>query len=443
MSLIESLAHKGIEVLEGVGKGVQFVGTRAGIVPVQWPHDKRPGLVWRIPESDEIPAFERVTAASIFAKKQPVLVREFERAIVLDNGKFYAELPPGVLDISKVPIKGIIEIIWVSMNQTKLRWGVGSVLTTDSVTVGAFGSLFLQIVDATKFVMGLVYGQQIYTEDKIEEWVKGLIAGVMRQEFARRDVRTLQVEREAFVETCRAALGPMFAEWGLEFKHIEMQELTIPPEFRQALQSVTMAGINRQTAVLQASTDADVLQIGAQAEANKRLILGGADVQVMALMQAHGLDPIKLETIRVLLEYAKNPGGGGGGALISGDLYKPQVFAQLSQILLDPAVPPEVKQNLRQAYPQQTAAIPAPLALIAPSTVGEHVLEPPPPLAVQPDTNQSGEPPQTVERIRQTLDNLDMQLAEGKLSENTYNRLREKWETKLQQLQAGPTPGGS
>jgi|HubBroStandDraft_4_1064222.scaffolds.fasta_scaffold03303_4 regulator of protease activity HflC (stomatin/prohibitin superfamily) len=443
MSFIESLARKGIEILEGVGKGVQFVGTRTGVVPVQWPHDKRPGLVWRIPESDDIPAFERVTAASIFAKKQPVLVREFERAIVLDNGKFYAELPPGVLDISKVPIKGIIEIIWVSMNQTKLRWGVGSVLTTDSVTVGAFGSLFLQIADATKFVMGLVYGQQIYTEDKIEEWVKSLIAGVMRQEMARKDVRSLQVEREAFVETCRAALGPMFIEWGLEFKHIEMQELTIPPEFRQALQSVTMAGINRQTAVLQASADADVLQIGAQAEANKRLMLGGADVQVMALMQAHGLDPIKMETIRVLLEYAKNQGGGGSGALISGDLYKPQVFAQLSQVLLDPAVPPEVKQNLRQAYPQHAASVPNPIALIAAGTTGEHAADSPTHLAAQQVTTQSGEATQTVERIHQTLDNLDMQLADGKLSEATYNRLREKWQTKLQQLQGGSTPAES
>jgi regulator of protease activity HflC (stomatin/prohibitin superfamily) len=441
MSLIESLAHKGIEILEGVGKGVQFVGARAGVVPVQWPHDKRPGLVWRIPEPDDIPAFERVTVASIFAKKQPVLVREFERAIVLDNGKFYAELPPGILDISKVPIKGIIEVIWVSMNQTKLRWGVGGVLTIDSVTVGAFGSLFLQIADATKFVMGLVYGQQIYTEDRIEEWVKSLITGLMRQELARRDVRTLQLEREAFVESCRAALGPMFAEWGLEFKHIEMQELTIPPEYRQALQSVTMAGINRQTAVLHASADADVLQIGAQAEASKRLMLGGADVQVMALMQAHGLDPIKMETIRVLLEYAKNSGAGGGG-LISGDLYKPQVFAQLSQLLLDPTVPADVKQNLRQVYPQQAVAVPAPLALTAPGTVVENVPETPANLAAQSDT-KSGEPPQTVERIHQTLDGLDIQLAEGKISEATYNRLREKWEIRLQQLQGGSTPAGS
>jgi regulator of protease activity HflC (stomatin/prohibitin superfamily) len=439
MSLIESLAHKGIEILQGVGKGVQFVGARAGAVPVQWPHDKRPGLIWRIPEPDDIPAFERVSVASIFAKKQPVLVREFERAIILDNGKFYAELPPGVMDISKVPITGIIEVIWVSMNQTKLRWGVGGVLTIDSVTVGAFGSLFLQIADATKFVMGLVYGQQIYTEDRIEEWVKGLIMGLMRRELASRDVRTLQLEREAFVESCRAALGPMLAEWGLEFKHIEMQELTIPPEYRQALQSVTMAGINRQAAVLQASADADVLQIGAQAEAGKRLMLGSADVQVMALMQAHGLDPIKMETIRVLLEYAKNPGA-GGGALISGDLYKPQVFAQLSQLLLDPTIPPDVKQNLRQAYPQQSAAISRPPALITPGTVVDHVPDSPSNLAAQPDVANLGEPAQTVERIHQTLDNLDMQLAEGKLSEATYNRLREKWETRLQQLQSGSTP---
>jgi regulator of protease activity HflC (stomatin/prohibitin superfamily) len=439
MSLIESLAHKGIEILQGVGKGVQFVGARAGAVPVQWPHDKRPGLIWRIPEPDDIPAFERVSVASIFAKKQPVLVREFERAIILDNGKFYAELPPGVMDISKVPITGIIEVIWVSMNQTKLRWGVGGVMTIDSVTVGAFGSLFLQIADATKFVMGLVYGQQIYTEDRIEEWVKGLIMGLMRRELASRDVRTLQLEREAFVESCRAALGPMLAEWGLEFKHIEMQELTIPPEYRQALQSVTMAGINRQAAVLQASADADVLQIGAQAEAGKRLMLGSADVQVMALMQAHGLDPIKMETIRVLLEYAKNPGA-GGGALISGDLYKPQVFAQLSQLLLDPTIPPDVKQNLRQAYPQQSAAISRPPALITPGTVVDHVPDSPSNLAAQPDVANLGEPAQTVERIHQTLDNLDMQLAEGKLSEATYNRLREKWETRLQQLQSGSTP---
>jgi hypothetical protein len=36
-----------------------------------------------------------------------------------------------------------------------------------------------------------------------------------------------------------------------------------------------------------------------------------------------------------------------------------------------------------------------------------------------------------------------MQLAEGNLSEATYNRLREKWEARLQQLQGGSTPAGS
>jgi hypothetical protein len=118
-----------------------------------------------------------------------------------------------------------------------------------------------------------------------------------------------------------------------------------------------------------------------------------------------------------LLEYAKNPGG--GGALISGDLYKPQVFAQLSQLLLDPTVPPDVKQNLRQAYPQQAAAVSPPLALIAPGTVVEHVPDPPANLAAQPDIANWASRHKQLNGFIGCSDNLDLQLAEGSLSEAT------------------------
>src|SRR5581483_10144669 len=117
MSIFESLAQKGISLVEGFGKGVQYIGTRAGIVPVQWPHEKRPGLVWRIPEPEGTP--DRVTTASIFSHSQPVVVREYERAIVLENGRLYAELPAGVFDLTKVRVKGVLEIIWVTLNQSQ------------------------------------------------------------------------------------------------------------------------------------------------------------------------------------------------------------------------------------------------------------------------------------------------------------------------------------
>jgi len=203
MSLIDALAQKGINFVEGFGKGVQYVGKRAGVVPVQWPHERYPGLVWRIPEPDDVPASERITAASIFAHKQPLIVREYERAVVLDNGKLYAELPAGVFDVSKAPVKGMIEIIWVSLNQSQHYWGLGGVMTADGVTVGGFGTVFVQVADATKFIFSLVAGQQAYTEQAIGDWIKNTVIGSMRPELASRDVRSLMAERDAFVQACK------------------------------------------------------------------------------------------------------------------------------------------------------------------------------------------------------------------------------------------------
>jgi regulator of protease activity HflC (stomatin/prohibitin superfamily) len=428
MSIFESLAQKGISLVEGIGKGVQYVGTRAGKVPVQWPHDKRPGLVWRIPEPEGTP--ERVTTASIFSHSQPVLVREYEHALVLDNGRLYAELPAGVYDLTKVRIKGMIEVIWVSLNQSKHRWGVGNVMSVDGVTVGAYGELFLQVSDATKFVTQLVAGKQLYTEATIEEWMKPLVAGVMRTQLATRDVRSLMAERDAFVQACQAKLAELFSQWGFAFKHLELEEFNLPPEYRNVVQNVTLAGFKQQSALIEAQTRAQALQIEAQAQSNARLMTGTADVQIMALMQQQGLDPVKIQMVKALMEYAQSPSEGGGGGLISGDLYKPQVFAMLTQLLIDPVVPNDVKQTLRQNFPQQSSMVPQP---IAPPTIAA----PAPAQSSQPPQAPAAEAPLTAAKIQETLDNLDMQLAEGKLSEATYNRLHEKWEAKLRTLQAG------
>jgi hypothetical protein len=281
--------------------------------------------------------------------------------------------------------------------------------------------------------MQLAAGQQMYTEDRIEGWIKNLVSGTMRRELAVRDVRSLMLERDAFIDACREKLSPLFSDWGLEFKHLELVELNVPPEYRTVVQNVTLVGFRQQSAVIEAQTRAQTIQIEAQAQANARLMSGSADVQVMALMQAHGLDPVKMELIKTLMEYAKNPSTGGGGALISGDLYKPQVFASLTQVLVDPAVPGDIKQTLRQSFPQQSALIAAPPE--------EKKLSDPSAQAIPAATVVASEAGLTLEKIQQTLDNLDMQLAEGNLSEATYNLLKAKWENKLRELSAAG--GGS
>ncbi|MBN1814940.1 MAG: hypothetical protein JXA14_24085 [Anaerolineae bacterium] len=146
MSNPVELSSRGINMVESVGNWLRGIGLRAGFVPLAWDHDLRPGLVWRIPDPG-------VRTASVFGQIQGILVREFEQAVVLHNGQFYADLSPGVYDIRKMPIKDYVDVIWVSTQTTQHKWGVGRVLNCEDITVGAHGYLFLRIEDAHKFVL--------------------------------------------------------------------------------------------------------------------------------------------------------------------------------------------------------------------------------------------------------------------------------------------------
>src|SRR6185503_8310623 len=97
--------------------------------PLSWDHDARPGLIWRVPDP-------QIPGASIFSRVQGILVRDFEQAIVLHNGSFHARLTAGVYDLQKMPIKDLMEVIWVSTQQTQHKWGAGKVINVENISLG-------------------------------------------------------------------------------------------------------------------------------------------------------------------------------------------------------------------------------------------------------------------------------------------------------------------
>ena len=54
--------------------------------------------------------------------------------------------------------------------------------------------------------------------------------------------------------------------------------------------------------------------------------------------------------------------------------------------------------------------------------------------AQQPAEQAAPAAPKTAADVQATLDNLDMRLAAGEISEATYNKLYAKWEAKLKDL---------
>jgi membrane protease subunit (stomatin/prohibitin family) len=105
---------------------------------------------------------------------------------------------------------------------------------------------------------------------------------------------------------------------------------------------------------------------------------------------------LQFQTARGIRDAAQQPGGGGAGtgAQLGAGLGMGMTMAQM------------MAQGMQQGG-QQQAAPAAPAAAAAPKTAAD---------------------------VQATLDNLDMRLAAGEISEDVYNKLYAKWEAKLKEL---------
>ncbi len=424
MTSAQELSPLGIGLVESIGNWLRGLGVRAGFVPLGWDHDRRPGLVWRVPD----PEFG---GASILSSMQGVLVREAEQALVLHNGTVYAELLPGVYDVRKMPIKDYVDIVWVSTQITQHKWGVGRVINREDITIGAHGFVFLRVADVRKFVLTVLAGRRCYTQQELEDWVFSIVSGIMRTQIAASTIRDLMQAQEEFVTACRNRLAEAFGEWGIEFRNLIVNQFDVPQEYRDAVARVTLARYERDSALIAAEAEAEAMRIRSKAEAEARLTLGGADVELLGRMQALGLDPVRMKAIEALTQYAQLAAETGGGSDSSSDMVKMMLFMQMSRLLTDPGMPGEAKDMLRAQFPAEAARVAQlpPVAGAPAAEAGGEMIEAQAAPAAEPAV------PERV-RVQRILDNLDERLAAGEIQEATYDRLRAKWEARLAELDA-------
>ncbi len=357
-----------------ISSGVKAVrGTLKELAPIEWDHLGSPGMVWRVPDpyafickkckrvytspdmyldrttselmgtSEEegidrapIPAraLETMVCNTCGGKLErfeninwveSILVREYERAVFLRDGKLYGPgaLPPGRWILTKMVFLGRMEVIWVSMQTYKINWGVGRVLLQEGVEVGAHGIAMLRIQDPVSFVLNVVAAQRYFSPTDLEKWVKDMIQSAVRTELSHYDPMTLQRERESFIATVRTRLNEMFTQFGLEFLNLEIPNFHFPQDYIEAMKSVPIARFER---------DAQIER-------------GRAFAKVLTMMNEAGVDPVRYQLVQALTEYGKAPRAAGP---FSGDFYMPLVFAMM---LKDGAIPMGVKTELSKLMP--------------------------------------------------------------------------------------------
>ncbi|HLJ35503.1 MAG TPA: SPFH domain-containing protein [Ktedonobacteraceae bacterium] len=418
------LADWGIKRLANAEQDMRRVGQALGFMPLSWRDvvtvdPSRDGVMWRIPDPN-------VPRASALRGVQAIVVSHNELVIVLRDGKLDAEnqaiLEPGLYDIKQLTaLRGRIEVIWFTMGEFQLPWGVGDVLTLEGEAVGAFGMYRVKVVNPVQFLESVARNWQVYTKKQLgEELTRSSVNSVVGGAFASRTIRELKPQQAEISLACKEALLPTFEDWGLEFCGLTI-DIKYPDGYLETLRMENRVSLEMQARLTGGEASVRLAALKAQeeqyrilTEANKVRALGNANVEVMQNQLNAGINPLELEKIKAIEILAANP---GEGMLVDN---RPQI---VNQLLPQPPMPPigpvivagnPFVQPMPQQQLNQQGALPSPVNMT-------------------PAGGGSGEA-MTREKIEEMLDKLDERFANGEISEQVYLTLQAKWQNRLEKL---------
>ena len=376
----------------------QQIGIRGGAVPLQWPRGPAGSLIYRLPSDPH-------RRASLFATSQTIVVNEGETALVLEDGRAQGALDPGRYTLQKARVVGSLDVVWLKTGQQALKWGLGNVMSGDGIQVSANGVLYARVSDPLVFNSEVVQGAITIAETDIQRTVLPRIQGVLRSTIPQWPAMQLQSQRDTFTATVRQGLTAVLEKLGLSIADFEIVEFNFPPEFKAIVAQATMSQFAGAAAVIDAQARAQVSQIDAVSGAQSRLVQGMVDVQLFAQLQAQGIDPLKLKALEALNTMAANPGQGNS---LTGDAARANLFGQVAVAALAGGQPLPVLPMVPTPLPQLAMAQGAPSSEVR--------------------------APDTALDIERQIDGLVDRLAEGKISEDTYNKLVARLEGKLAAL---------
>jgi membrane protease subunit (stomatin/prohibitin family) len=262
-----------------------------------------------------------------------------------------------------------------------LKWGTKDPIMLRDPSMGglpiqlrAFGKFSMRVADPQLFVASVVGTRGFVSTNTIVDYLRDLIASNLRDILGTNfnDVFALAGLTKEIEAAVKAATATEFAQQGLELVNIVIGSISLPEEVQEMIK---------------------------QGQAK----LYAANYETMAQRQRQeqlGVDYMKYQAGQALNNAAQNPGGPSEGMGLGMGFGMGQVMAQQMANSMQGGNQPAQAGG---APPQQSAG-------------------------------GGADAPMTRERIQQTIDNLDEQLAAGKISEETYNRLVAKWQKKLDEL---------
>lgn len=206
---------------------------------IEWPSSpqRENEIVYRYPD-------ENITWGA------QLIINEYEVAVFFRDGKAYDILGPGrqTLTTLNLPLlTGILTriagykdkpfkaaVIFVSTKVNAGKFGTKA-QTTELAPLQVFGTFWFKVEDPQLFVTQVVGGQNAYSTEQVDEYLRGFINEKIIDELSRYDLLTVFTKLDQTSVESKTAILESFRRIGLDLTDLRFEGVDTTPEYRERL----------------------------------------------------------------------------------------------------------------------------------------------------------------------------------------------------------------
>lgn len=201
----------------------------------------------------------------VFVAMSVKIVRQSEVYIIERLGKFHKIADAGLTII--IPFIDHVRSI-VSLKQQTLDVAPQEVITKDNVTITINTVVFYRIMDPAKAV---------YEIQSLKKGIEYLSVTSIRDLVGKMDLDSTFSSRDTINDKLRSMLDEATNIWGCSIDRVEVQDITPPPDIRDAMEKQMNAERNKRAAILQAEGERQSAVLKAQGEKEAAILQADAD----------------------------------------------------------------------------------------------------------------------------------------------------------------------
>ena len=218
---------------------------------------------------------------AIFAFLSIKIVRQSEVYIIERLGKFHKAADAGLTII--IPFIDHVRSI-VSLKQQTLDIAPQEVITKDNVTITINTVVFYRVTDPAKAV---------YEIQNLKKGIEYLSVTSMRDLIGKMDLDATFTSRDTINDKLRVMLDEATDRWGVLIDRVEVQDITPPPDIKDAMEKQMNAERNKRAAILQAEGERQAAVLKAQGEKDAAILHADAERESKMRKAAGEADAIR------------------------------------------------------------------------------------------------------------------------------------------------------